>query len=109
MLKTKNNLNFSYSLKVVDFYFLENAKILKKNIRDNTDIEIINILSISKNVHRITLGPYDNINSLKKDFYSIRALGFENIDVIKNEKTKKICNLFFCYLFYFYYYMSFCF
>tara|TARA_A100001015_G_scaffold201302_1_gene224741 strand:+ start:1937 stop:2689 length:753 start_codon:yes stop_codon:yes gene_type:complete len=85
MLKTKNNLNFSYSLKVVDFYFLENAKILKKNIRDNTDIEIINILSISKNVHRITLGPYDNINSLKKDFYSIRALGFENIDVIKND------------------------
>ena len=25
------------------------------------------------------------INSLKKDFYSIRTLGFENIEIIKNE------------------------
>jgi len=85
ILKTMKTFNFSYSLKVVDFYFLENAKILKKNIKDNTDIKIINILSISKNVHRITLGPYDNIDSLKKDFYSIRTLGFENIDIIKND------------------------
>ena len=52
---------------------------------DNTDIKIIDILSISKNVHRITLGPYYNINSLKKDFYSIRSLGFENINIINND------------------------
>ena len=45
----------------------------------------MNILSISKNTHRITLGPYNNINSLKKDFYSIRTLGFENIEIIKND------------------------
>ena len=84
-LKSVKTFNFSYSIKVVDFYFLENAKNLKKNIMDNTDIKIIDILSISKNVHRITLGPYYNINSLKKDFYSIRRLGFENIDIINND------------------------
>ena len=84
-LKTTKIFNFSYLIKVVDFYFLENAKTLKKNIKDNTDIKVINILSISKNIHRITLGPYDNINSLKKDFYSIRTLGFENIEIIKND------------------------
>ena len=84
-LKAAKAFNFSYSIKVVDFYFLENAKNLKKNIMDNTDIKIIDILSISKNVHRITLGPYYNINSLKKDFYSIRRLGFENIDIINND------------------------
>ena len=45
----------------------------------------MNISSISENMHRITLGPYNNINSLQKDFYSIRTLGFENIEIIKNE------------------------
>ena len=84
-LKTKMNTNFVYSIKVVDFYFFENAKLLKKNIMENTDIKVINILSISKNIHRITLGPYYNINSLKNDFYSIRTLGFENLEIIKND------------------------
>ena len=44
----------------------------------------VNIFSISKNTHRIILGPYNNINSLQKAFYSIRTLGFENIEIIKN-------------------------
>ena len=52
---------------------------------EETDIKIANILSISENTHRIVLGPYDNINSLQKAFYSIRSLGFENIEIFKNE------------------------
>ena len=75
---------FSYVIKVAEFYFLENAKDLKKRIITETDIQIVNILSISKNTHRILLGPYNNINSLQKAFYSIRDLGFENIEIIKN-------------------------
>ena len=76
---------FLYTIKVAEFYFFENANVLKKRIIDETDIQVVNISSISKNTHRITLGPYNNINSLKKDFYSIRTLGFENIEIIKNE------------------------
>ena len=76
---------FSYVIKVAEFYFLENAKDLKKRIITETDIQIVNILSISKNTHRIILGPYNNINSLQEAFYSIRDLGFENIEIIKNE------------------------
>ena len=75
---------FSYVIKVAEFYFFENAKDLKKRIITETDIQIVNILSISKNTHRIILGPYNNINSLQKAFYSIRTLGFENIEIIKN-------------------------
>lgn len=75
---------FSYVIKVAEFYFLENAKDLKKRIIKETDIQIVNISSISKNTHRIILGPYNNINSLQKAFYSIRTLGFENIEIIKN-------------------------
>ena len=78
----KNDRKFLYLIKVVDFYFLENAKNLKNKIINNTNIKKINILSVSKNTHRIILGPYKNINALQKDFYSIRDLGFENIDII---------------------------
>ena len=75
---------FSYAIKVAEFYFFENAKDLKERIITETDIQIVDILSISKNTHRIILGPYNNINSLQKAFYSIRTLGFENIEIIKN-------------------------
>ena len=74
---------FSYTIKVADFFFLKNARILKKRIMTETDIDNVNILSISESIHRINLGPYNNINSLKKAFYSIRNLGFENIEIIK--------------------------
>ena len=77
---------FSYVIKVAEFYFLENAKDLKERIITESDIQIVNILSISKIIHRIILGPYNNIISLQKAFYSIRTLGFENIEIIKNEK-----------------------
>ena len=75
---------FLYVIKVAEFYFFENAKHLKQRITTETDIQNVNILSIAKNTHRIILGPYNNINSLQKAFYSIRTLGFENIEIIKN-------------------------
>ncbi len=84
-IKKTEKIEFSYIIKVVDFYFLKNALTLKKKIMEETDIKIANILSISENTHRIVLGPYDNINSLQKAFYSIRSLGFENIEIFKNE------------------------
>ena len=82
--KDKKDSKFSYVIKVAEFYFFENANDLKKRIIVETDIQVVNILSISKNTHRIILGPYNNINSLQKAFYSIRTLGFENIEIIKN-------------------------
>ena len=82
--KDKKVSKFSYVIKVAEFYFFENAIDLKKRIIGETDIQVVNILSVSKNTHRIILGPYNNINSLQKAFYSIRTLGFENIEIIKN-------------------------
>tara|TARA_B100000963_G_C22565436_1_gene643437 strand:- start:344 stop:1102 length:759 start_codon:yes stop_codon:yes gene_type:complete len=79
-------ISFSYKISVADLYFLENARILKKRIVSETNISKVNILSISENIHRIILGPYNDISSLQKAFYSIKNLGFENIEIIKNEK-----------------------
>ena len=83
-LKKSKVSKFSYEIKVAEFYFFENANLLKKRIIKETDIQFVNILSISKNSHRIILGPYNNINSLQNAFYSIKTLGFENIEIIKN-------------------------
>ena len=83
-LKKSKVSKFSYEIKVAEFYFFENANLLKKRIIKETDIQFVNILSISKNSHRIILGPYNNINSLQNAFYSIKNLGFENIEIIKN-------------------------
>ena len=83
-IKNTKVSKFSYVIKVAEFYFFENAKDLKRRIITETDIQIVNILSISKNTHRVILGPYNNINSLQKAFYSIKTLGFENIEIIKN-------------------------
>ncbi len=83
-LKDSKTNKFSFSIKLAEFYFIENANDLKKRIIAETDINFVNILSISKNTHRIVLGPYNNINALQKAFYSIRILGFENIEIIKN-------------------------
>ena len=83
-LKKTKVSKFSYEIKVAEFYFFENANLLKKRIITETDIQLVNILSISKNSHRIILGPYNNINSLQNAFYSIKTLGFENIEIIKN-------------------------
>ena len=83
-LKKTKISKFSYEIKVAEFYFFENANLLKKRIITETDIQFVNVLSISKNSHRIILGPYNNINSLQNAFYSIKTLGFENIEIIKN-------------------------
>jgi len=83
-LKKTKVSKFSYEIKVAELYFFENANLLKKRIIAETDIQFVNILSISKNSHRIILGPYNNINSLQNAFYSIKTLGFENIEIIKN-------------------------
>ena len=83
-IKIIKNSKFSYVIKVAEFYFIENANALKERITAETNVKFVDILSISKNTHRIVLGPYDNINSLQKAFYSIKKLGFENIEIIKN-------------------------
>ena len=78
---------FIFYIKVADFYFLENAQSLINRILNETLIKEIKILEISKNKHRVYIGPFDDINSLQKAFFSINNLGFENIEIIKNAKS----------------------
>ena len=58
-----------------------------KRIKQETLLQNIRIEAITNTKFRVFLGPFDNINSLKKAFNDISILNFENIEIITNEKT----------------------
>ena len=76
---------FNYSIKITEFYFLKNAKELKKRIENETKLNNINIISINDTKHQVLLGPYSNINTLQSAYNSINNLNFENIELIRND------------------------
>ena len=77
--------SFNYSIKITEFYFLKNAKELKKRIENETSLKNINIISINDTRHQVLLGPYSNINTLQSAYNSINKLNFENIELIRND------------------------
>ena len=44
----------------------------------------VKILKISNKIHRVYLGPFSNLNSLKKSHDDISILNFDNIEILKN-------------------------
>jgi hypothetical protein len=76
---------FSYEIKIADFYFNDTAKMMINRIINETGIKNPKIKKISKKKYRVYLGPFNNINSLQKSYNDIKILGFENIEIIKND------------------------
>ena len=54
-------------------------------IVNETTVKNPKIKKISKEKYRVYLGPFDNINSLQKSYNDISILGFENIEITKND------------------------
>ena len=84
---TKNekivNNNFTYIIKIADFYFEKSAKDMILRIKNETIIKEIKINKISSTKFRVFLGPFKHLNSLKNEFDAINTLQFENIEIIK--------------------------
>ena len=74
---------FNYIIKVGDFYFKKSAKFMKSRIFTETKIKKININKLSSTKFRVFIGPYDNLNSLKKSFNAISILKFDSVEIIK--------------------------
>ena len=83
--KKKKKRNFSYEIKIASFYFESTAKIMLNRIKTETIITNPKIKKISDNEYRVYLGPFDNIDSLKKSYNGISILEFDNIEIIKND------------------------
>ena len=84
-LKKNKKKKFSYIIKIADFYFYDSAKLMIKRINEETKVEKIKLKSLSETNYRVFLGPFNNLNSLKKAFNDISLLNFENIEIIKND------------------------
>ncbi len=84
--KNENKKNFSYIIKIADFYFKDTANMMKKRILDETNIRKVYIDTISNNSFRVFLGPFKDLNSLENEFNNINKLNFENLEFIKQWK-----------------------
>ena len=76
--------NFSYSIKVADFYYKKTAQAMINRIRDETTITNLLIDELSKTNYRVLIGPFNDINSLKDSFEKMNSLFFENLEILKN-------------------------
>ncbi|NMN68016.1 hypothetical protein VP91_00011730 [Candidatus Pelagibacter ubique] len=84
-VKKKQNLKFLYSIKIADFYFKNTALSMLNRINAYSLVNKAKIKKINNKKYRVYLGPFSNINSLKKSYNDISILQFENIEIIKND------------------------
>ncbi|MBC8304947.1 MAG: hypothetical protein H8E55_55430, partial [Pelagibacterales bacterium] len=78
-----NKKKFSYVIKIADFYFEKSANQMKSRISDETSIIDVNINKLSSTKFRVFLGPFEDLNSLKKSFNAINILEFDSIEILK--------------------------
>ena len=85
IIKKKSIQEFSYIIKIGDFYFNDTALMMLNRIKTESSIKNTNIKKISDKQYRVYLGPFNNIYTLQKSFNDISILKFENIEIIKND------------------------
>ena len=78
-----NKEKFSYVIKIADFYFEKSADQMKSRISNETSIKDVNINKLSPTKFRVFLGPFEDLNSLKKSFNAINILEFDSIEILK--------------------------
>ncbi len=78
------NKNFSYSIKVADFYYKDTALLMVNRIKNETFLKDIKILKLSKTNYRVLIGPFNDIKTLKESFEKMNSLNFENLEILKN-------------------------
>ena len=87
--KTKDkktySAQFSYTIKIADFYFKDTAFFLLNRIKSKHSIKNPKIKKISNKKYRVYLGPFNDIKSLQKSYNDISILNFENIEIIRND------------------------
>ena len=82
--KKSKNKKFSYLIKVADFYYKDTAQIMINKIKNQTSINNLNIIKLSKTKYRVSIGPFNDIKSLKDSFEKMNSLNFENLEILKN-------------------------
>ena len=82
--KPKKRAQFSYYIKVADFYYKESAKNTMNKIKNEIRLKNFKIIQRSETNFRLLLGPFNDIDALKDSFEKINSLYFENLEIIRN-------------------------
>ena len=75
---------FSYIIKVADFYYKETAKTMMEKIFEESSINNLKIIKLSPTKFRLLIGPFNDIDGLKKSFEKMNLFNFENLEILKN-------------------------
>ena len=82
--KKSKNKNFSYLIKVADFYYKDTASVMLARIKSETSIKDLQIIKLSKTKYRLVIGPFNDIKTLKESFEKMNLFNFENLEILKN-------------------------
>jgi len=85
-IKKKNvkSENFSYSIKVADFYYQDTAQMMILRIKKEASIMNSRIIRLSETKYRVLIGHFNDIKSLKDSFEKMNFLNFDNLQILKN-------------------------
>ncbi len=75
--------NFKYIIKIADLFFEDSAIMLKKRLTKEFNFKNVYIKKLTENSFRVYKGPFEDLDSIKKEFNDINKLNFENIEIIK--------------------------
>ena len=80
----KNNHNFSYFIKVADFYYKDTALSMMDRIKNESSINNLIITKLAKTKYRLLIGPFNDIKSLRNSYEKMNYFNFENLEILKN-------------------------
>ena len=79
-----NLVQFSYSIKIADFYYKDSAENMIKRIKNETKLKDPIIEKLSNTKYRVLLGPFSDIKKIEESFNEMKSLNFENLEILKN-------------------------
>ena len=80
-IEKKNVVSKNFILVISDFYFLDSANNLKKELLEKTKMINMSVKKINNKKYRLLVGPFKNFNALKTTYISLNNLGFENLNI----------------------------
>ena len=79
----KSEVKKNFILVISDFYYIDSANNLKKDLSKKININNISVKKINNNKYRLLAGPFENFNALKNTYISLNKLGFEGLNIYK--------------------------
>ena len=79
--KSEEKKNFI--LVISDFYYIDSANNLKKDLLKKININNISVRKINNNKYRLLVGPFENFNALKTTYISLNKLGFGGLNIYR--------------------------